>query len=377
VRRAITFALCGLLILSGIGRPLGAQHHSALDVGVSVVRFLDDSTTIAGPSLGLTSAADGRRLFGWLNVGAVGTVGAASGSATLVGGARAPIARRWRLEGSGELFGVAGTSVQSAAAATASGRVMRLVGDGGVWAGASAAIAHREAGGLPAHAVEAGAWWSARRARLSASLLDQHATGQLFAGPLRSLLLGTLPIHIQEATFEARIEGDAVSLDLSAGIRHDPDAASVYEPVVSATAAVWQSETRAWTLTVARQPPDWVRGADAAQWVSLGMRFLERRPATARAERIRPIVTVQAEGGQRRVRVVASGARTVELMADFTDWSPVTLSAADDAFEGTFALEPGSHRVVVRIDGTTWRTAANTPAVDDDLGGRVGLLVVP
>ena len=34
-------------------------------------------------------------------------------------------------------------------------------------------------------------------------------------------------------------------------------------------------------------------------------------------------------------------------------------------------------RAVVRIDGGAWRAAANTPAVDDDLGGRVGLLVVP
>src|SRR5690242_527431 len=102
-----------------MGRPLGAQHRSALDVGISVVRFLDDSTTIAGPSLGLTSAADGRRLFGWLNVGGVGTTGAATGSATLAGGTRVPIARGWLVEGSGELFGVAGTSVHSAVAATA------------------------------------------------------------------------------------------------------------------------------------------------------------------------------------------------------------------------------------------------------------------
>lgn len=367
----------GLLVLTGMGRPLGAQHRSALDVGVSVVRFLDDSTTIAGPSIGLTSAADGRRLFGWLNVGGVGTIGAATGSATLAGGTRAPIARHWLLEGSGELFGVAGTSVHGAVAATAAGRAVRLVGDGGVWAQASATMSHREAGGLPAHATEAGVWWRWPRARMSAVLLDQRAKAQLFAGPLRSLLIGTLPVHYQEATLDARIEGDAASLELSAGVRRDPDAASVYEPTVSATAAFWQTESRAWTLAVARQPPDWVRGADAAQWIAVGMRFLERRPATVRAERIHPIVTVNAAEGQRRLRVVAPGARTVELMADFTEWTAVTLTPRRDAFEGAFALEPGTHRVVVRIDGGAWRAATNTPAVDDDLGGRVGLLVVP
>jgi hypothetical protein len=40
-------------------------------------------------------------------------------------------------------------------------------------------------------------------------------------------------------------------------------------------------------------------------------------------------------------------------------------------------MPSGTHRVLVRIDGGEWRPAANTPAVDDDLGGRVGLLVVP
>jgi len=38
-------------------------------------------------------------------------------------------------------------------------------------------------------------------------------------------------------------------------------------------------------------------------------------------------------------------------------------------------LSSGSHRLLLRIDGGEWRTAANTPAVDDDLGGKAGLLV--
>ena len=377
MRRAIASVSGGLLVLSGMGRPLAAQHRSALDVGVSVVRFLDDSTTIAGPSVAVTSTADGRRLFGWVNLGGVGTIGAASGSATLVGGVRAPIARRWLIEGSGELFGIAGTDVRGAVAATGAGRVIHVVGDGGIWARAAATMSHREAGGLPAQALETGVWWRWSRARLSAQLLDQRAKAQLFAGPQRDRLVGTLPVHYQEGAVGARIEGDATSLELSAGVRRDPDAGSVYEPTFVLTAAYWQSESRALTLSVARQPPDWVRGADAAQWVAVGMRFYEPRPATVRAARVRPVVTVVSGDAQRRIRVVAPGARRVELMADFTEWTPVSLTAERDAFEGTFELSPGTHRLVVRIDGGEWRPAANTPAVDDDLGGRAGLLVVP
>ena len=109
------------------------------------------------------------------------------------------------------------------------------------------------------------------------------------------------------------------------------------------------------------------------------MRFFEPSPARSRAERARPVVLVAGTGEQRVIRVQASGARTVELMADFTNWEPVTLSPATSGggFERSFTLASGSHRVVVRIDGTTWRPPTNTPAVDDDLGGRVGLLVVP
>ena len=370
-------ALGGLLALLGIGSPLRAQRGSSVDVGVSIVRFVDDSTTIAGPSIGLTSAAQGRRLFGQLHVGGVGTFGGASGSATVIGGGRAPIARRWVLEGSGELFGIAGTSARSAVAATGAGRAIWTMGDGGVWASGSASMSRRESGAMPARALEAGAWWSWPRARVSAALVDQRARGQLFTGPLRSLLVGTIPVRYQEGTVAARIEGDATSLELAAGVRRDPDAASVYEPLVTLTAAFWQSEHRAWTISVSRQPPDWVRGADAAQWIAVGMRLYEPRPATARAARIRPVISVGEGNGERVVRVRAPGARRVEVMADFTEWTPLTLDALGDLFVREVAVPPGTHRIVVRVDGGAWRPAANTPAVNDDLGGRVGLLVVP
>jgi hypothetical protein len=40
-------------------------------------------------------------------------------------------------------------------------------------------------------------------------------------------------------------------------------------------------------------------------------------------------------------------------------------------------LAPGTHRVLVRVDDGPWRPPTNLPAVDDEMGGRVGLLVVP
>jgi hypothetical protein len=130
-------------------------------------------------------------------------------------------------------------------------------------------------------------------------------------------------------------------------------------------------------VSVSRLPPDFVRGADAASWVAVGMRFFEPSPARSRAERARPVLLVSGTGEQRVVQVRARGARSVEIMADFTNWSPVTLTAGASGFERAFTVTAGTHRVVVRVDGAAWRPATNTPAVDDDLGGRVGLIVVP
>jgi len=369
--------LCGLLIATTVGRPLVAQERSALDVGFSVVHFPDDSSTVFGPSVEWTSVAERENAFGMLNAGGVGSINGASGSVTASGGVRAPLERHLLVEGGGELFGLASSSSSNATAAIMSARAVAPFTHAGMWARAAASDSWREAGSLPGHSVEGGAWWNVGRARVSASLLDQRARGQLFVGAGHDQLVGTVPVHFVEGTLGAHVDGDFVSLDLYGGVRRDPDAVHLYDPIVVVTAALWTGETRAWTVSVSRLPPDFVRGADAASWVSVGMRFFETSPARSRAERARPVILVSGSGEQRVLQVRASGARSVEIMADFTDWAPVALTPAASIFERAFTLGVGTHRVVVRVDGGAWRPATNTPAVDDDLGGRVGLLVVP
>lgn len=87
--------------------------------------------------------------------------------------------------------------------------------------------------------------------------------------------------------------------------------------------------------------------------------------------------------GERRLVVLATAATTVELRGDLTAWRPLAL-VADGA--GRWRLPdgpdaptatPGAHRLSVRVDGGAWRPPVNLPAVDDDFGSRVGLLVVP
>ena len=77
------------------------------------------------------------------------------------------------------------------------------------------------------------------------------------------------------------------------------------------------------------------------------------------------------------LEVRATGASTVEVMGDFTDWAPVTLSRDGNVWRLSRALSPGPHRIALRIDGGEWTTPANLPRVTDDLGGAVGLMTVP
>jgi hypothetical protein len=87
---------------------------------------------------------------------------------------------------------------------------------------------------------------------------------------------------------------------------------------------------------------------------------------------------VRAEGPTRIIYVHAPAARTIELMADFTDWQPVTMRhAANDEWQLAMPIAPGSHRVNIRVDGGAWSAPPGAGTVQDEFNGVVGLVVVP
>jgi 1,4-alpha-glucan branching enzyme len=94
----------------------------------------------------------------------------------------------------------------------------------------------------------------------------------------------------------------------------------------------------------------------------------------ARAEEF---VVATADDGTRNIRVLVPQARTVELMADFTDWAPVPLTRERGGMWGlNIFIAPGVHRVNVRVDGGEWQPPPGLTTVPDGFGGLVGLLVV-
>jgi hypothetical protein len=64
-------------------------------------------------------------------------------------------------------------------------------------------------------------------------------------------------------------------------------------------------------------------------------------------------------------------------MGDITDWAPVSLARRSDGWEVRLTMGSGPHHIVVRIDGGKWIVPVNVPHIDDELGSRVGLIVVP
>lgn len=370
--------LGGLLVVATMGRPLDAQRPIVVDAGVSAAHFADDDATAVGPSLRLSIAGVRGHAFGSAEGGALGTFGAASGYASLAGGVRTSNAPGWASELAGELAAVGGSNA-------AGGAGTGLIGARGIWTADAVGSWFRSAGHasrrthgtLTGGGLDAGIWWSGPRSRLTATVLQEWTRAELFTGRFRTGYAGTTAVRYAEGAVSLHTEGDYAAFDLSASTRRDADARRLFEQGASVEAAYWPRSTVAFVVTATHQLPDFVRGLDGVDAVSVGVRFGQAAPVIARTSRMVPVVRVLESNGASVLRIHATGARTVEVMGDFTEWDPRTLAPSGGAFEGAMLLSSGTHRMLVRIDGGPWRPAANTPAVDDDLGGRVGLLVVP
>jgi hypothetical protein len=142
-----------------------------------------------------------------------------------------------------------------------------------------------------------------------------------------------------------------------------------------------------------KYPSDVVRRVLGAQYVSAG---LQLRPF-GKPGRSVPIYTTGVLGGrrlpteengarleieglgeQRTLRVHATGASSVELMGDFTDWIPVRLNeVSPGVWEAQLPLTAGIHRVNLRLNGGAWSVPAGLRVDRTDFGEAVGILVVP
>lgn len=143
----------------------------------------------------------------------------------------------------------------------------------------------------------------------------------------------------------------------------------------------WLAARWGFTASVGRRPPDNQLRTPGGRFLQFSLRTAVGRGGrtpSARAPTAQREFRVQRfEGGVVELRLVASGARRVELRGDFTDWRPVEM---EDRGGGRWRLRQvistGVHSLSVRYDGGPWVPPPATSIVTDEFGDETGVLVV-
>jgi hypothetical protein len=82
--------------------------------------------------------------------------------------------------------------------------------------------------------------------------------------------------------------------------------------------------------------------------------------------------------GTQKITVRVGGVETVEVMGDFSDWTPLVLMRRGrDLWDITLPVTAGVHEINLRLDGGPWLAPPGLPTRRDSFNGDVGLLVVP
>ena len=143
----------------------------------------------------------------------------------------------------------------------------------------------------------------------------------------------------------------------------------------------WLGERIGLVGTVGRQPTDPSLAATGEGFLRVGFRAaLERRRRAAE-----PVTPSRPAAGLRARRVqgewveftlAAPEAHRVEIMGDFTDWSPVSMEQRRKVWWVRLAATPGLHRLNVRYDGGPWQAPPVTRVLRDEFGQESGELLV-
>lgn len=151
----------------------------------------------------------------------------------------------------------------------------------------------------------------------------------------------------------------------------------------SAQAAVWISNQIAAVGGGGREPAQPTRGLPARTFATLGVMLaywpiprgvvpVETPASLVQAFELRP-----AGPALQRITARIGGVETVEVMGDFSDWTPLPLMRRGrDHWELLVPMKNGMHQINMRIDGGQWIAPPGMPTMKDDFNGDVGVVVV-
>lgn len=394
--RFAAFACCGLLCpatgaaQAGVVSAIGAQISQTVSVGLDA-----DAAAVSYDDYSKSRVATLTPSVRWETARSLVVANASlsqfeSGHSSIQTGVAGSVLTPELLNVRGEFYGTfSSTRYRQSLAATnvyGVGRLHMAGTAGGGWVGAGGGFVAQNSG-LPQVVTQLdGGLWA-------------RDEGVLYTFTVLPTRVGTE--HYADITGAVRWESARGELSVSTGYRARPsDSLPGVQAWGEAWLTVWLGRRVAVVTGAGVFPFDAVQGLPGGRYASAGLRIVTRRPSTAdpavRAEltepyELRRLTRATRDGlaadrfrvsdngdGTHVLRLRIPSAHQVELMADFTDWTPVTLTPGPKAGEWSIALAigPGVHRVNVRVDDREWEPPAGLPGVRDEFGGSVGILVV-
>lgn len=382
-------ALAVVAVLVPLAGEARAQWRGAVEVGGAVLEHDDLADAGGALTVGGSLARQGRRTgvtLAGLLAGAPDGRGSAQGRLRVDHtGAWDPGGRaRWTLGATGDAWSGGGSERASSAYAVA--RQSVSLGRGGLWGTVAIGGVRDRGEGFGARVAELGAWRGIGAVALSAgaTVVDTRAAYSVIEGTEQRRV--TEPATYADPAVALRwaprtVGGrDLVDLQLRAGARIITRGAAPGTPTRwfgGADLGVPLGRRVELALSVGRQLPDLVHGLPASRWASVGVRLPLARPRPVAPAALPALTLEPGQGGARLALRLPAGARTVEVAGSVTDWAPVALERHGARWILSLPLPSGTHRLLVRVDGGPWTVPAGLPAVRDDEGEAVGVLVVP
>ena len=187
---------------------------------------------------------------------------------------------------------------------------------------------------------------------------------------------------------EGNFHWDLGALELSAQFGHrfgnSYDVTADSRRWSAATGTVWLNERIAVIAGGGRQPALPLRGIPARSYAMAGLELAYWPLAKSsvpvslpHSPLVKSFEHHAGTAGLQKIVIRVGGVETVDVMGDFSDWSPLTLvRRGRDLWELSIPMSPGMHQINVRVDKGPWVAPPNLPVMKDPFNGEVGMMVV-
>ena len=291
----------------------------------------------------------------------------------------------WAAQAAGSIFGIRLLSPSIGVGLRADGDGGYI--QGGTWSAVGAAgpvVALVSGPWLYSAGLEAGA---ARRVdRLSNATVEGSLTVRRDAGPwsvqggLVATKAGTT--QIADGTLGVQFRAAALSLSALAGARSGNLGGRPWYQGRAAFSVTSWATLEAEAGSYPRDLSGFTDGAFVSVGVWLGGGLRRRLSSIAAGPSLpasseRSVTVESVDAGHQRVTFLVPGASHVAIAGEWNDWTPVALEHVEgERWRANLALKHGAHRFSLVVDGHRWVVPPGVATLPDDMGGRVGLLVI-